>query len=689
MGLMNVQLSPTKLILCDWEGSELNKKNDSSDVTKTNIKAISTASCFGNTILDAWRYLYIIGTPTIQCMPYDNKLGLLSDYQKIGDFTSVSNLPLCQVVSGPEGDMCVNYQENDTTGTEEGTPARFYKTFHFYLVPGTKDGGGTEENIRANIYHWGPVSSAMRVYSNFYTFDAKTQIYDWDGQGEQIGGHACCLPNTIILTENGFLGIENIKKNDNIMTSKGIRKVTETLARKVNEKIYELKTFFSLKSLCVTGNHPIMTSVYDNEKFNNHTWTSAQNLETKHYLVSRVDDTIIQTNMSFLHTEMFGYYLGFDSCKIFLKKNSTNLGIDFNIGFDRYFLNIFKDIMSRLHDIDNFGFLLKNTGKGKKFVISSESFVNMILLHCGNPRKKIISRDILYMKRGYQLSLINAWHKIAGFGVWLISSTIHISDEKLVESLLFMLRRNKICYRVDIVLNGDVSYIVHFGKHVETMIYHDKYVYSKIISVTSKNYTGMVYNLEINGVNDYHAENVIVHNCEITGWGVENNTPYWQIKNTWGTQWGDQGYFKMIRGKNCCSIEENVVTGIPDFFYLQSYVFGFDPDQMSIFNKQRGELITKFNSTGGGIDNSTGYTRRAMTAFPWLDIRRPVSLNDLPDWKDFLSGRDATYKGRLKYREFLRTKNIDIVISKNVSNVYTIIIFICIITVLILLVKKN
>jgi cathepsin B len=686
---MNVQLSPTRLILCDWEGGELNRKNDNPDVTKINVKAISAASCFGNTILDAWRYLYIIGTPTLQCMPYDNKLGLLSDYQKIGEFTSVSNLPLCQAVSGPEGDMCVNFQENDITGTEEGTPARFYKTYHFYLVPGTKDGGGSEENIRANIYHWGPVSSGMRVYSNFYTFDATTQIYDWDGRGEQIGGHACCLPNTTILTENGFIGIENVKKNDNVMTSRGIRKVTNTLVRKVEEKIYELNTFLSLKPLCVTGNHPVMTSLYEDEKFSSCLWTEAQNINTEHYLVSRIDDTVIHTNMSFLHAEMFGYYLGFDSHKISIEKGDTFLDIIFNIGLDRYFVNIFMDIMNRLYDIDNFGFFLKMSNRGKKFIISSDTFVRMILTHCGRPKKKMISREILYMRRSYQLSLIHAWHTISGFGIWLESSTIHVFDEKLVESLLFMLRRNKINYRVDNVLRDKVMYIVHFGKHVETMTYKDKYVYSRITSVVSKNYTGMVHNLEVDKVNDYHAENIIVHNCEITGWGVENGVPYWQIKNTWGTQWGDQGYFKMIRGKNCCSIEENVVTGIPDFFYLQSYAVGFDPDQLSIFNKQRGELITKFDSTGGGIDNSTGYTRRAMTAFPWLDIRRPVSLNDLPDWKDFLSGRDATYKGRLKYKEFLREKNMDIVTSKNVSNVYAIIVLVCIITILILLIKKN
>jgi len=53
------------------------------------------------------------------------------------------------------------------------------------------------------------------------------------------------------------------------------------------------------------------------------------------------------------------------------------------------------------------------------------------------------------------------------------------------------------------------------------------------------------------------------HAIRILGWGTENGTPYWLVANSWNSDWGDKGYFKILRGKNECGIEDDIVGGDP------------------------------------------------------------------------------------------------------------------------------
>jgi len=39
------------------------------------------------------------------------------------------------------------------------------------------------------------------------------------------------------------------------------------------------------------------------------------------------------------------------------------------------------------------------------------------------------------------------------------------------------------------------------------------------------------------------------HAVEMIGWGVENGQEYWLCKNSWGPNWGEQGYFRIAFGE--------------------------------------------------------------------------------------------------------------------------------------------
>ena len=60
-----------------------------------------------------------------------------------------------------------------------------------------------------------------------------------------------------------------------------------------------------------------------------------------------------------------------------------------------------------------------------------------------------------------------------------------------------------------------------------------------------------------------HGEQLGRHAIRILGWGVENGTPYWLAANSWGKEWGDGGFFKILRGQDHCGIESQIVAGLP------------------------------------------------------------------------------------------------------------------------------
>ncbi|XP_065210583.1 cathepsin B-like [Planococcus citri] len=54
------------------------------------------------------------------------------------------------------------------------------------------------------------------------------------------------------------------------------------------------------------------------------------------------------------------------------------------------------------------------------------------------------------------------------------------------------------------------------------------------------------------------------HAVRVIGWGEEDGMKYWLVANSWGTDWGEEGTFRIIRGTNECSFESEAVTALPE-----------------------------------------------------------------------------------------------------------------------------
>jgi len=53
------------------------------------------------------------------------------------------------------------------------------------------------------------------------------------------------------------------------------------------------------------------------------------------------------------------------------------------------------------------------------------------------------------------------------------------------------------------------------------------------------------------------------HAVKLIGYGEENGEKFWTCANSWDTDWGEDGYFRIRRGSNECNIESSTWAGIP------------------------------------------------------------------------------------------------------------------------------
>lgn len=78
-------------------------------------------------------------------------------------------------------------------------------------------------------------------------------------------------------------------------------------------------------------------------------------------------------------------------------------------------------------------------------------------------------------------------------------------------------------------------------------------------------YTGGIFE-DKTGVKDVN------HEISIVGFGEEDGTKFWIVRNSWGASWGEEGFFRIVRGVNNLGIESDCAWATPlDTWTTQVY----------------------------------------------------------------------------------------------------------------------
>lgn len=330
-------------------------------------------------------------------------------------------------------------------------------------------------------------------------------------------GFPCFTPGTLVLTNNGYKAIEEVKVGDKVITHNNrFRNVTKVMNTHSNH-YYEIKNQFS-EPIHATEEHPFYVKEKINNVFSSPKWVKAKDLTTNHYISTvkindekhidlskySFNDKEITLLKKYTSSSSFWWLIGFMINNLNkIKENKYN----FNSTKNDNIINMISKKLSNLN-IDYENSIKENNCV---FKIKDTNFIK--LFNRFIDKKHIFMNDILYLPNKYlQCLIVGKLVKDSDFK-HIVSDSLKLSDKTMAYVFTQIISKS---FKVDhgIKKINDNYYITFNSENRKNNIYEDGNTWTPILSIDRQDYDGEVFNLEVEEDNSYSVYNVIVHNCQ-------------------------------------------------------------------------------------------------------------------------------------------------------------------------------
>lgn len=381
------------------------------------------------------------------------------------------------------------------------------------------------------------------------------------------GGSPCFVEGTLVLTEEGYKPIEQIKVGDIVLTHNNKwQKVVRIMTNETNE-LFRVKSMPSEDIHC-TSNHPFYVRKRNNlqdsktgkrwREFDEPVWIEAKNLSREYYVGTSINQK-----------EELPEWNG-----IIKRVNATDKSYVENTLSSKFHMNEFWYIIGRYigdgwirndsgiiicaNDQELYQIIPYLENLGWNYCVSKERTVNKIHIafkeigeYClrfgRGASNKHLTSDILDLPVDLLKAFIEGFVSSDGTqdsnGLYRITSVSREMIYELGQCVAKVYHRPFSIYftqrpRTTVIegrtVNQKDTYSIHYKLTTNTQdkaFYENGYIWSPINEVLQEEYSGLVYNLEVEEDNSYVVQNIIVHNCQDFSVAGKQKGSVWSCKD--------------------------------------------------------------------------------------------------------------------------------------------------------------